>query len=69
LAAGIGPDRFQPFEVVTKLLPDGVKIIGGVGAGPYEWISCLLGTVGLSYLLADDPDLVSEISSALAGSM
>lgn len=55
------PLNFKPFEIVAKLLPVGAKVVGGVGAGPYEWVSWLLGTVGLSYLLADDPDLVAQV--------
>ena len=38
-----------------------MKIVGGVCAGPYEWVSMMLGTLGLSYLLADDPELVALV--------
>lgn len=55
------PLDFRPFEKVSALLPEGVKIVGGVCAGPYEWVSWMLGTIGMSYLLADDPDLVGEL--------
>lgn len=55
------PIEFQHFDEAAKWLPDGVKIVGGVNAGPYEWVSRMVGTVGLAYLLADDPDLVAEI--------
>jgi len=52
------PIDFSHFEVVAKLLPEGAKIVGGVCAGPYEWVSRMMGTIGLSYALADDPELV-----------
>ena len=49
------------FETVAKLLPAGVKIVGGVCAGPYEWVSSMMGTIGLSYAIADTPDLVEAV--------
>ena len=55
------PIDFRHFETVARLLPGGVKIVGGVCAGPYEWTSMMLGTMGLSYALADDPELVEMV--------
>ncbi|MBT6144564.1 MAG: hypothetical protein HOH74_03980, partial [Gemmatimonadetes bacterium] len=55
------PIDFEPFEIVAGLLPDGVKIVGGVCAGPYEWVSQMMGVMGLSYALADDPQLVADM--------
>jgi len=55
------PLDFSHFETVARLLPDGMKIVGGVCAGPYEWASYMLGTTGLAYLLADDPELVALV--------
>jgi len=55
------PIDFRHFDTVAALLPEGAKIVGGVCMGPYEWVSHLMGTVGLSYALADDPDLVREV--------
>ncbi|MBN1809462.1 MAG: hypothetical protein JW909_10380 [Planctomycetes bacterium] len=55
------PIDFHHFDTVAALLPDGVRIVGGVAAGPYEWVSMMLGTVGLSYLLLDDPLLVEMV--------
>ncbi len=52
------PIEFKYFETVAALLPEGAKIVGGVAMGPYEWVSRMLGTVGLSYLLYDNPELV-----------
>lgn len=53
------PIDFSHFETVASMLPDGVKIVGGVCAGPYEWVSQMMGTIGLSYALMDDPELVN----------
>lgn len=55
------PMDFEPFEIVANLLPEGVKIVGGVCAGPYEWVSQMMGVMGLSYALADDPTLVADM--------
>lgn len=55
------PIDFRPFEIVASMLPDGVKIVGGVCMGPYEWVSMMLGTVGMSFLLDDDPALVEQV--------
>ena len=55
------PIDFRPFETVARLLPAGARIVGGVCAGPYEWASTLMGTMGLSYALADDPRLVELV--------
>lgn len=55
------PIDFRHFETVAKLIPEGVKIVGGVCAGPYEWVSQMMGVMGLSYALADDPELVDDV--------
>lgn len=55
------PIDFSHFDTVARLLPEGCKIVGGVCGGPYEWVSQMMGTVGLSYTLADDPELVAEV--------
>ncbi len=55
------PMDFTDFEKVAGMIPDGVKIVGGVCMGPYEWASSMLGTIGMSYMLADDPELVGMV--------
>lgn len=52
------PIEFRHFETVASLIPDGVKIVGGVCTGPYEWVSQLMGVMGLSYALVDNTELV-----------
>lgn len=52
------PIHFGHFESVARLLPSGVKIVGGVCGGPYEWVSQMMGVMGLSYAIADNPELV-----------
>lgn len=55
------PIDFSHFELVAAMLPPGVKIVGGVCMGPYEWVSQMMGVVGLSYALLDDEMLVKLI--------
>ncbi|MGQ9455938.1 MAG: uroporphyrinogen decarboxylase family protein [Armatimonadota bacterium] len=52
------PIDFSHFEKVASLLPPGAKIVGGVCMGPYEWVSQMMGVMGLSYAIVDDPQLV-----------
>ena len=59
------PINFNHFEMVAGLLPAGVKIVGGVGAGPYEWAALMMGVQGLSMALALDPDLVQAVFDKL----
>ncbi|MCE5249052.1 uroporphyrinogen-III decarboxylase-like protein [bacterium] len=59
------PIDFTHFETVAGIIPEGVKIVGGVCMGPYEWVSRLMGVMGLSYALADDPGLVECIFSRI----
>ena len=55
------PIEFEHFDTAAKLLPEGVKIVGGVCMGPYEWTSHLMGVMGLSYALIDEPGLVDAV--------
>jgi len=55
------PIELRHFETVARLLPEGVKIVGGVEAGPFEWASRMLGVMGMSYALADEPELVDQV--------
>ncbi|HBQ63433.1 MAG TPA: hypothetical protein DD727_00600 [Clostridiales bacterium] len=60
------PDESNPFnstvfEKAAKFLPEGIKLVAGAGGGPYEWAAKMMGTIGMSYLLADDPELVGMI--------
>ncbi|MEX0775912.1 MAG: uroporphyrinogen decarboxylase family protein [Phycisphaeraceae bacterium] len=59
------PIDFAPFEMVSQMLPDGVKIVGGVGMGPYEWASTMLGTEGMAFALMDQAELVRAVFAKL----
>ncbi len=61
------PIEFSHFETVAKLLPDGAKIVGGVCMGPYEWVSQMMGVMGLAYALTDNPELVELMFERIGG--
>lgn len=52
---------FHHFERVAALLRPGVKIVGGVCAGPYEWVSSMMGVEGLALAILLDPELVAAM--------
>lgn len=53
--------NFEIYEEYAKFLPEGAKLVAGVCAGPYEWVSSMMGTMGLSYAIADQPELVDTM--------
>jgi len=53
------PVDLRPFETVARLLPDGAKMVAGVCAGPYEWVTRMMGVMGLAYALFDNRPLVT----------
>jgi uroporphyrinogen decarboxylase len=55
------PLAFRHFETVARLLPPGAKIVGGVCMGPYEWVSQMMGVMGLAYAIHEQPDLVEAM--------
>jgi len=59
------PLEFRHFETVASMLPDGAKIVGGVCAGPFERASQMMGIMGLSYALVDNPELVERVFDKL----
>ena len=59
------PIEFEHFEIVARLLPEGVKIVGGVAAGPFEWGTYFLGVEGLAMGLYDQPELVERVFEKL----
>ena len=59
------PMDFTPFEIVAGMLPEGMKIVGGPGRGPFEWISTLMGVQGASMAIYQQPDLVEAMFERL----
>jgi len=61
------PIEFSFFEKIGKLMPDGVKIVGGVSGGPFEWVSWMMGVQGLSMAIYTDPELVGRMFDMIGG--
>ncbi len=59
------PIDFSHFETVAQFLPESVKIVGGVSAGPYEWATYLLGVEGLAVALYMNPELAFGVLEKL----
>lgn len=55
-----GEIRMNQFEEISSVLPRGMKIIAQTG-GPLEMAEALFGYENLCYMLADDPQLVSDV--------
>ena len=51
---------YRPLEWVEKIMPRGMKVIAG-SSGVLENVMWLLGYEGISYLLADDRQLVADM--------
>ena len=55
-------ERFNPyFESIKVTLPEGMKIVGGVGNGLFETIQDFVPFTDLAYLEIDDPELFAEL--------
>jgi len=53
---------FSRYECVSRILPEGMAMMVSPCAGVFETVAeKLLGFEGMSYLLADDPDLVAAV--------
>jgi uroporphyrinogen decarboxylase len=55
---------YSAFERAGSLLPEGMRVIGD-SSGVFENVMWLLGYEGISYLLYDDPGLISDMFEAV----
>lgn len=49
------------YDIIREELPAGMKLIGGVGNGPFECAQDIIGFVGLCYMKYDDPELYDAL--------
>ena len=49
------------FEALRKVMPEGMKGIGGVGNGIFECVQEITGYMNLCYISADDPELYAGL--------
>jgi uroporphyrinogen decarboxylase len=60
------PINLEPFKIIQDYIPGHIKMVAGVCGGPYEAATLnLLGVMGLSYALADQPGLVQAVFGKL----
>lgn len=60
---------YSPLEQVSKILPEGMKVMSGGPGGVLENVMWLLGYEGISYLLYDDEPLVQDMFNAVGTRM
>jgi len=54
------------FELLKKVMPKGMKAIGGPGNGVFECVQDIVGYSNLCYILADDQDLFKDLFNKIA---
>ncbi len=57
------------FDEIGKLLPPGMKIIGGASGGPFEHASFLMGFEALAVAIHTDPDFVGALFERIGQSL
>ena len=68
------PDRFWDLatprlNALTDSLPEGMKVIGGVGNGAFEISEDLVGLEYLPFMQADDPELYADLYAQIGDTM
>lgn len=49
------------FKAISKCIPDGMKLVGGVGNGVFEISEDLVGLEYLAYMQVDNPELFTDL--------
>ena len=49
------------FDALAEVLPPGMKVVGGVSNGPFEFAEDLVGLEYLPFMQVDDPELYSDL--------
>ena len=60
------PERFfqengKRFVALRKMMPEGMKAVGGPGNGVFECVQDLTGYIDLCYIREDDPELYADL--------
>jgi len=51
----------EDFEIISDVMPKGMKAIGGPGNGVFECVQDIVGFMDLSYISVDDPELYDDL--------
>ncbi len=54
-------EAFAGFEIMSKHLPEGMKLVATIPGGPFENVTFLMGFESFSYALVEQPDLVQAV--------
>ncbi len=55
-------NRFEPsFKALTKVMPSGMKAVGGIGNGIFEVVQDFVPLTELAYLQIDEPDVYEAL--------
>ncbi len=57
------------FDALTKVIPSGMKAVGGVGNGVFEISEDLVGMEYLPFMQIDDPDLYADLFNKIGDLM
>ncbi|MCK5128335.1 MAG: hypothetical protein KAQ68_00675 [Clostridiales bacterium] len=57
------------YESLARVMPDGMKVIGGVGNGAFECVQDLVGYTNLCYIKYDDPELYGKLFKSVGNIM
>ena len=63
-------DKFGPmFDAISETIPDGMKIVGGIGNGMFETIQDFVPFTELCYLELDNPELFASLWKKIESSL
>lgn len=59
----------ENFSILRKVMPGGMKAIGGPGYGLFECVQDLTGYIDLCYISVDDPELYADLFKTMGKAM
>jgi uroporphyrinogen decarboxylase len=59
---------YYALEQAARLMPEGMEALASIG-GPCEWLMWICGYEPLSYMIAEDPELVHEVMGRIREQM
>ena len=60
---------YEDFSILTEMMPEGMKAIGGPGNGVFECVQDIVGYMDLCFIKADDPELYADLFNAVGSIM
>jgi len=63
--SGEASGDFAQFETIEKLLPEGMKLVGGFSGGPFEHATFLMGLEPFSLRIYEEPDFAQKLTDLI----